>query len=214
MQTPLSERVPLALPQMKGHAAHRRQAQQQWHCMPLKGAGWRLNGTSSRLGVHRHSKSSALSASHPQSACTTPQCVTTATHRSGRAANSWRKRAKLVPSSFGSSTEPCNAASTPESRFANFLPRGISSTSLRRLSGELRMLFSTWSHQHSRAARQSSMGALALPKARHAVCTVRRSGETKITSAPKAFIVCCHDNACAWPVLVNKGSGISASLTL
>mmetsp|Transcript_31767 Transcript_31767/g.72269 ORF Transcript_31767/g.72269 Transcript_31767/m.72269 type:complete len:200 (+) Transcript_31767:176-775(+) len=155
---------------------------------------------------------SALSASQPQSAWRVPQWETSATVCSGRAARSWRRYTRLASSSVGSSGDPDRALGMP----VTSSPPGKPSSSSCSSSGELRMLFSSASHQRSLAGRQSSIGtersSHSWPKAIQAVCTARLSGERRTTSTLKEATTGCHDCACARPVLVRSGSGRSFSV--
>mmetsp|Transcript_118316 Transcript_118316/g.339528 ORF Transcript_118316/g.339528 Transcript_118316/m.339528 type:complete len:246 (+) Transcript_118316:226-963(+) len=93
-------------------------------------------------------------------------------------------------------------------------PRGSFWRSDRISTGVVKMLFSNLLKPCSRAERHSRMGARSREKAKHAVCTVRRSGDTRTTSALYAGIAASQDLASRSPVRVSSGSGRSSSVTL
>jgi len=97
------------------------------------------------------------------------------------------------------------ATSTPE----RSSPRGRSPNNERMASSDP-MLLSFWPHQSSLAERHISIGTCEALKAKHAVCTARRNGDTKTTSTPSLRTRCFHDTACLRPRSVRRGSNMSS----
>mmetsp|Transcript_56479 Transcript_56479/g.143098 ORF Transcript_56479/g.143098 Transcript_56479/m.143098 type:complete len:207 (-) Transcript_56479:70-690(-) len=137
----------------------------------------------------------------------TPQWHVTAMVPSGLA-TSTRLRSSTLCSASGVDVGASASSTQPTS-----LPRGSFFRNLRSTAGELGWLASS-SHHISRAARQSSRGVPSSWKARQAVSTARRRGDTSTTSAPNSPMCSRQALACRRPLRVSCASRISQPVAL